>query len=219
LVNVDNALLAAEAAVSLGFAPTQIAAGLHAAPSVPGRLEVVAAPGAGRTPEFTVLVDYAHTPAGLEVALGEARRLTAPGGRVVTVFGCGGNRDRDKRPLMGAVAARLADIAVLTSDNPRDEDPLGIIEQVAAGVSGSMVTSSGTPLVIEPDRRAAISLAVDATHPGDVLVIAGKGHEDYQEVSGERIPFDDRLVVREELTARIDGDPDQWVPTVAGRQG
>ena len=215
-INVDNTLLAAEAALALGerhLGPEEIAQALsHVAP-VPGRLQVIAAPAAGRPwqgrprsrqgPPFTVLVDYAHTPAGLEVVLGEARTL-APGGRVLTVFGCGGNRDRAKRPLMGGVAERLSDLAFVTSDNPRHEDPLAIIEEVLGGIPGG---SANPTVVVEPDRRLAIRRALDAAGPGDVVVIAGKGHETYQEIAGERRPFDDAVEARQALAARYTTDP------------
>jgi UDP-N-acetylmuramoyl-L-alanyl-D-glutamate--2,6-diaminopimelate ligase len=204
-VNVQNALLAAEAAVALGVDPETVAAGLAAATPVPGRLEVVAAPGEGGPP-FTVLVDYAHTPAGLEVVLAEARGLTGPAGRVLVVFGCGGERDRSKRPLMGAEATRAADVAYLTSDNPRGEDPAAIIDEVLAGAVPSAADARATGrLVVEPDRRRAIDQALGAAGDGDVVVVAGKGHETTQEVAGARLPFDDRSVVREVLAARHRG--------------
>lgn len=187
LVNVRNALLAAEAAAALGVPPEAVVQGLASAEPVPGRLETVAAPGRGRSP-FTVLVDYAHTPAALEAALTEVGRLAADeGGRTIVVFGCGGDRDRAKRPLMGALVSRMADVAVLTSDNPRHEDPAAIAADVLAGA-----VPSGT--TVELDRRRAIETALTAARPGDVVLIAGKGHETYQEVGEERMPFDDRLV-------------------------
>jgi UDP-N-acetylmuramoyl-L-alanyl-D-glutamate--2,6-diaminopimelate ligase len=156
-----------------------------------------------------VLVDYAHTPAGLEVVLAEARGL-GPGrtGRVISVFGCGGNRDRAKRPVMGTVAAAGSDIAILTSDNPRDEDPLAIIEEALAGVPGGRENPS---VIVEPDRRVAIRRALDAAEPGDVVVIAGKGHETYQEIAGRRLPFDDAVEARDALSARFASDPATWV--------
>jgi UDP-N-acetylmuramoyl-L-alanyl-D-glutamate--2,6-diaminopimelate ligase len=203
-INVDNALLAAEAALALHehqLGPAEIAHGLGQALPVPGRLQVIAAPGpdAEDVAPFTVLVDYAHTPAGLEVVLGEVRSLV-PGGRVLTVFGCGGNRDRAKRPLMGAAAERLSDFAFVTSDNPRDEDPHLIIEDILKGIPGGV----GNPrVVVEPDRRIAIRRALDAARPGDVVVIAGKGHETYQEIAGRRLPFDDAVEARDGLTARF----------------
>lgn len=188
LVNVRNAHLAAETAVALGVDPETVAGGLGRAAPVPGRLERVLGPPGVPTPE--VFVDYAHTPAALESVLEEARRLAAPGsGRTIVVFGCGGDRDASKRPLMGAVAGRMADMVVVTSDNPRSEDPGAIIAAAAAGVPARV------PSVVEPDRRAAICRAVAQGRPGDVVVVAGKGHETYQEVDGRRLPFDDRAVV------------------------
>ncbi len=193
--NVANALAAATAARELGADPPAIAEGLSSVTSVPGRFEQV---DAGQP--FAVVVDYAHTPASLEQALAAARAVAAggsangsAGGRVLVVFGCGGDRDRAKRPAMGEVATRLADVAVLTSDNPRSEDPLAIIEEVRAGVARPET------LVVEPDRRAAIATALASARPGDVVVVAGKGHETVQVTGAEVIPFDDRLVVREEL--------------------
>ncbi len=163
-VNVDNTLLAAEAALALEdlhLEVEEIARAMADLSPVPGRLQVIATPAgpAGRggpaedTPPFTVVVDYAHTPAGLEVVLHEARAL-APAGRVLTVFGCGGNRDRAKRPLMGEVAARLSDIAVVTSDNPRDEDPLAIIDEILGGIEGGR--DDNPAVLVEPERAAAI---------------------------------------------------------------
>jgi UDP-N-acetylmuramoyl-L-alanyl-D-glutamate--2,6-diaminopimelate ligase len=208
-VNVDNTLLAAEAALVLDLEPDEIAAGLAQVSPVPGRLQVITAPqpDGGAAPPFTVLVDYAHTPAGLEVVLGEARTLAPARGRVLCVFGCGGDRDRTKRPVMGAVAARLADVAVLTSDNPRYEDPRTIIDEVLAGVPGGR---QHPHLVVEPDRHVAIVRALDAAAPGDVVVIAGKGHETYQEISGQRVPFDDAVEARRALAARFGTDPATW---------
>ncbi len=214
-INVDNALLAAEAALALedlNLGPEEIARAMAHVNPVPGRLQVIAAPGdreATEGPSFTVLVDYAHTPAGLEVVLGEARAL-APAGRVLCVFGCGGNRDRDKRPLMGAVAAQCSDVAFVTSDNPRDEEPLAIIGEVVAGVPEGR---SNPHLVVEPDRGVAIRLALDAAQRGDVVVIAGKGHETFQEVGGQRLPFDDAVEARRALSARFGSDPRTWTAT------
>ena len=181
--NVSNALCAAAVAEELGVDPAAVAAGLSAVESVPGRFERV---DAGQ--QFSVVVDYAHTPDGLAALLSAAREM-AESNRVLLVFGCGGDRDRGKRPVMGAVAARGADVAVLTSDNPRSEDPLAIIDEVLAGAS-----SSG--LVVEPDRAAAIALAVGKAQPGDVVVIAGKGHETGQTIGTTTLPFDDREVAR-----------------------
>ena len=139
-----------------------------------------------------MLVDYAHTPDGLAQVL-TAARGAADGHHVLVVFGCGGDRDRAKRPRMAATAAGLADLVVLTSDNPRSEDPLAIIREAAAGAP------PGAPLVVEPDRREAIALAVRRAQPGDIVVIAGKGHETGQVVGGTVLPFDDRAVAREVL--------------------
>ena len=179
LFNVDNALMAASIASALEVEDDAIVAGLAQSPPVPGRMEVIAE----GTP-FSVVVDFAHTPAGLEVVLSSLRSLTA--GRIICVFGCGGERDRAKRPLMGEVAGRLADVSVLTSDNPRSEDPLAIIDDVRAGMSGP------SELVVEPDRRAAIDEAMGRAHAGDLVVIAGKGHETTQTVGDHAVPFDDR---------------------------
>ena len=185
--NVANALAAATAAQVLGVPPATVAEALSAAPVVPGRFETV---DAGQS--FAVVVDYAHTPAGLEQVLLAARALAA-GGRVLLVFGCGGDRDAAKRPAMGEVAARLADHAVLTTDNPRREGPAAIAAAVLAGVARPGVVE------VEPDRRQAIARALAAAGPGDVVVVAGKGHETEQVLADRTIPFDDRVVAREEL--------------------
>ena len=188
--NVSNALCAAACADELGVPAATVAAGLSSLERVPGRFEAV---DAGQP--FTVVVDYAHTPEGLAQVLAAARELAATGGgRVLVVFGAGGERDKGKRPLMGEAAARLADLAVLTSDNPRSEDPLTIMEGVRAGVRHA------DRLVVEPDRAAAIALAIGEARPGDVVVIAGKGHETGQVVGDRTIPFDDREVARQVLT-------------------
>lgn len=184
--NVANALLAAEACAALGVEEDSIVAALEDLPVVPGRFERV---DAGQ--DFGVVVDYAHTPDALEAVLVAARELGP--GRVLVVFGCGGDRDATKRPRMGAVASEHADVVVLTTDNPRSEDPLRILEAVRSGCSGD-------PLV-EPDRRAAIAVALGSARPGDVVVIAGKGHEQGQEVAGVVTPFDDRLVAAELLAS------------------
>jgi len=190
-INVKNALAAAAAARVLGVPASTIAAGLSAAEGPAGRLEAVP-----NSLGAKVVVDYAHTPAGLSEIL-QAARAEAAGnaGRVIVVFGCGGDRDRDKRPMMGSIATHYSDIAVLTSDNPRNEDPLGIIEQVVSGCDGN------AQLVIEPDRRLAIAEALGAARTGDVVVVAGKGHENHQEIGGVSIEFSDREVITEELAA------------------
>jgi UDP-N-acetylmuramoyl-L-alanyl-D-glutamate--2,6-diaminopimelate ligase len=163
---------------------------------VPGRFERV---DAGQP--FTVLVDYAHTPDSLDNLLRAARAVT--GGRVIVVFGCGGDRDRAKRPLMGEIAGRLADMAVVTSDNPRSEDPEAIVAQVAEGVARA---AGPHGFLVEVDRRAAIRTALAMAGPGDAVLLAGKGHEQGQEFAGGRkVPFDDRVVATEELKALLGG--------------
>jgi UDP-N-acetylmuramoyl-L-alanyl-D-glutamate--2,6-diaminopimelate ligase len=185
--NVANALGAFAVAEAMGVDGETVAAGLAKAARVPGRFEPIDE-GQG----FAVLVDYAHTPDSLENVLRAARRLTA--GRVISVFGAGGDRDRDKRPKMGRAGAELSDLAVVTSDNPRSEDPEAIVAEVVAG------TGEAREVEVEVDRRAAIALALGRAEKGDTVVIAGKGHEQGQELEGGRkIPFDDREVAREEL--------------------
>jgi len=193
-INVRNALAAAGAARALGVPEATIAAGLSVAEGPSGRLEVVPN-GLGAT----VVVDYAHTPAGLAEVLHVARvEAESRGGTVIVVFGCGGDRDRAKRPLMGSIATRLADVAVLTSDNPRSEDPVAIIDEVRAGCDGA------ARLVVEPDRRRAIAAALESAGAGDVVIVAGKGHESVQQIGGKSIEFNDRVVIAEEL-ARLGG--------------
>jgi UDP-N-acetylmuramoyl-L-alanyl-D-glutamate--2,6-diaminopimelate ligase len=185
--NVANALGAFAVAEAMEVDAETAAEGLAVAARVPGRFEPIDE-GQG----FSVLVDYAHTPDSLENVLRAARRLTA--GRVIAVFGAGGDRDRDKRPKMGRAGAELSDLAVVTSDNPRSEDPEAIVAEVVAG------TGAGAEVEIEVDRRAAIALALGRAEAGDTVVIAGKGHEQGQEFEGGRkVPFDDREVAREEL--------------------
>jgi UDP-N-acetylmuramoyl-L-alanyl-D-glutamate--2,6-diaminopimelate ligase len=185
--NVANSLAAVGYGVARGLAPEVIAQGLASCPPVPGRFQPIQA---GQ--EFAVLVDYAHTPDGLENVLSSARPLTR--GRLITVFGCGGNRDRTKRPKMGKLALDLADIAVVTSDNPRREEPEAIIDEILTGMSGS-----GASVLREADRRQAIALAVGMAKPGDTVVIAGKGHEDYQIIGDATIHFSDVEVAEEEI--------------------
>jgi UDP-N-acetylmuramoyl-L-alanyl-D-glutamate--2,6-diaminopimelate ligase len=185
--NVANALGAFAAAEAMGVGAEIAAAGLARAARVPGRFEPIDE-GQG----FSVLVDYAHTPDSLENVLRAARRLTS--GRLISVFGAGGDRDRDKRPKMGRAGAELSDLTVITSDNPRSEDPEAIVAEVAAGAEGP------SELEVVVDRREAIALALGRAGPGDTVVIAGKGHEQGQEFEGGRkVPFDDREVAREEL--------------------
>jgi UDP-N-acetylmuramoyl-L-alanyl-D-glutamate--2,6-diaminopimelate ligase len=188
--NVENALAALACASALGIGIEPAAAALSDADRVPGRFEPIES---GQP--FTVLVDYAHTPDSLDNVLRAARRITE--GRLICVFGCGGDRDREKRPRMGRIAAELADASVVTSDNPRSEDPGAIIAQILDGIA------QRDGVRVEPDRRAAIALALDDARPGDTVVIAGKGHEQGQEFEGGRkIPFDDREVARQELRRR-----------------
>ncbi len=181
LFNVYNALAAVCVGLDRGFAPDEIAAVLGRVPGIPGRFERV-----DRGQEYTVIVDYAHTPDGLENVLRAAREIAR--GQVIAVFGCGGDRDRKKRPLMGAISARGADYTVLTSDNPRSEEPLAIIADIERGYRE--VRPDGYTVV--PDRREAMRRAFEQARPGDVVVIAGKGHEDYQIVGDRRLDFDDR---------------------------
>jgi UDP-N-acetylmuramoyl-L-alanyl-D-glutamate--2,6-diaminopimelate ligase len=185
--NVSNCLAALAAARQLGIDDEAIVGGIADLPGVPGRLE----PVEGGQP-FTVLVDYAHTPDSLENVLSATRSLTV--GRLIVVFGCGGDRDRGKRPLMGEVATRLADVTVVTSDNPRSEDPRAIIAEIEPGAK-----RGGGAYTLEPDRRAAIRAALGQAQPGDAVVIAGKGHETGQQFADRTIPFDDRLVAAGEL--------------------
>ncbi len=192
--NVDNVLVAATVATVLGVTESQVVEALAEVDPVPGRMEVVASDA-----PFTVVVDYAHTPDALAAALTTARDL-AGGGRVVCLFGCGGDRDAGKRPEMGAAADRLADVVVLTSDNPRSEEPAAIIGEVRAGMGGNAAT------VVEPDRRRAIEVAVTTARPGDVVVVAGKGHETTQARREETVPFDDRVEVRRALERASAGE-------------
>jgi UDP-N-acetylmuramoyl-L-alanyl-D-glutamate--2,6-diaminopimelate ligase len=199
--NVANALAALTTAYALGLDPREAAPVLAGAEQVPGRFESI-----DEGQPFGVLVDYAHTPDSLENVLQAARRITH--GKLISVFGCGGDRDRDKRPLMGRAAAELSDVAVVTSDNPRSEDPGAIIDGILGGIGGAEggAVSAGGEVVVEADRRAAIRLALERAEEGDTVVIAGKGHEQGQEFEGGRkIPFDDRDVAREELRAAAAG--------------
>jgi UDP-N-acetylmuramoyl-L-alanyl-D-glutamate--2,6-diaminopimelate ligase len=187
--NVRNCLCALSIARLVGIDDGVAAAGIAALPGVPGRVEPV-----DEGQDFLVVVDYAHTPDSIQTVLAAARDVAS--GRVIVVFGCGGDRDRGKRPLMGAAATAAADLTVITSDNPRSEDPLGIIAEIEAGAR----TGRGR-YVVEPDRRAAIRTAVRSAGTGDVVVIAGKGHEQGQAFAGRTVPFDDRTVAQEELLA------------------
>ncbi len=191
-LNVHNALVAMTAASALGFDEEAIVAGLAEVSTVAGRLELVAPTSPDRP---TVLVDYAHTPAGLEAVLSNLRQLIAPEARLHVVFGCGGDRDRAKRPLMGEVAARLADQLTVTSDNPRSEDPAAIAAAIVDGIPKRMVDH----VVVELDRVAAITTAIGRSSAGDVVLIAGKGHEAVQETRGVKVPLSDVEVARQAL--------------------
>jgi UDP-N-acetylmuramoyl-L-alanyl-D-glutamate--2,6-diaminopimelate ligase len=191
-----------------------VAEGIGNLKSVPGRLEKVP-----NRLDLTILVDYAHSPDALEKVLGAVRPLTR--GKLITVFGCGGDRDRGKRPLMGEIAGRLSDFVVLTSDNPRTENPLAILDEVEAGIrrtSMSKLSAAGlgsgvsqtqklepkteSGYYVEADRRAAIGIAIHVARPGDLVLIAGKGHEDYQILGTNKVHFDDREVARDESERR-----------------
>ncbi len=182
--NAENALGALAASRLLGIDDDAIARGLESVRGVPGRFESVSA---GQP--FEVIVDYSHKPEALESVLRTARELTS--GRLICVFGCGGDRDRGKRPIMGGIASELADVAIVTSDNPRSEDPQAIIDEILTGVTREVE--------VEPDRAAAIERALSEADEGDVVVIAGKGHEQGQEFADRTIPFDDREVARDVL--------------------
>jgi len=211
-VNLQNILGAIGVGCALGLTDDSIARGIARLPKVPGRLEKV-----DNSRGVIVLVDYAHTPDALEKTLQVVRQLTDK--KLIVVFGCGGDRDAGKRPLMGEIAARLSDLAVLTSDNPRTEEPGAILADVEAGVRkvgitrldgssarGARTTSSPERgYFVEADRRAAIRLALSLVSAGDAVLIAGKGHEDYQILGTTKIHFDDREVAREEIASRANG--------------
>ena len=192
LFNVYNSLAAMGAGRALGLPWETLLASLQAATGVPGRFESV---DAGQ--DFGVIVDYAHTPDGLENVLKAARALNP--GRLISVFGCGGDRDRTKRPIMGRLAAELSDAVIVTSDNPRTEDPNSILDQIIAGIPAE----AGAAVEREADRRRAIERAVGEAQPGDLVVIAGKGHENYQIFADGTIHFDDREEARKALHARL----------------
>jgi UDP-N-acetylmuramoyl-L-alanyl-D-glutamate--2,6-diaminopimelate ligase len=198
--NVYNILGVVATAVALELPKDAIEAGLAHLDRVPGRFQVVS----GSTDDVRVVVDYAHTDDALKNLLETARPLAH--GRLITVFGCGGDRDRTKRPLMGAVAARLSDLVVLTSDNPRSEDPVRIIEDIKRGIAGpsdpTAPKRASTPVVVHVDRRIAIEQAIRASRAGDVVLIAGKGHEHTQTIGARVLPFDDVEVARAALSQR-----------------
>ena len=196
-------MAALSAGLCLGLGLEEMARAMPAVHGVKGRVEVVPVPRA-----YTVIIDYAHSPNALENILTTARDFTA--GQLICLFGCGGDRDRAKRPVMGAVVEELADIAVVTSDNPRTEDPQAIIRDILSGMSGG-----GAEAHVEPDRRAAIAWALEQGRPGDVIVLAGKGHETYQEIGGVQYPMDEREIIadwfarteeRQKMTGKVPAD-------------
>jgi UDP-N-acetylmuramoyl-L-alanyl-D-glutamate--2,6-diaminopimelate ligase len=192
--NLLNILGAVAVSVALGIDEGAVVEGVGRCPGAPGRLEVVA-----RARGAIVMVDYAHKPDALKAVLEALRKLDPS--RIICVFGCGGDRDRGKRPIMGEIAARLADVPLLTSDNPRTEDPLKIIAEVESGLvqAGLKRGAKTAGYLVEPDRRTAIGLALSMARAGDLIVIAGKGHEDYQIIGKRKFHFDDREVVRDFL--------------------
>ncbi len=200
--NLQNIVTAVAASYALGIDPSKISEGVSSLARVPGRLEKIDAGGAR---PFRAYVDYAHTSDALERALNALRPVSK--GRIITVFGCGGNRDRTKRPKMGGIAARLSDVTIITSDNPRDEDPIEIIKEIEAGIEGRARKTADEPLVgrcytVIPDRTTAIWKAVSEAAAGDTILVAGKGHEDYQIVKGRKSRFSDFEVLR----SAIEGD-------------
>ena len=188
--NLYNIMAATAVGISLGITPEAIKKGIEALSQVPGRMERV---GTGNP---WILVDYAHTPDALEKTMKEIKRLAS--GKVFVVFGCGGDRDRTKRTPMGKIAAQWSDLAIITSDNPRTEDPLNIIDEIERGAR----EISSLRYRIIPDRREAIKEAIALAGPLDIILITGKGHEDYQIIGEERFPFDDREEARKALALR-----------------
>ena len=192
IFNVYNALMAAGICIRLGLNSDQIRRGLESVRAVPGRAEVL-----DTGTSYRVILDYAHSPDSLENILKAVRQTTK--GRMIALFGCGGDRDSAKRPLMGEIAGRLADFCVLTSDNPRSEDPMEILAQIEEGI-----TTTGCDYVVIENRREAIRHALKMAGPGDVVILAGKGHETYQEIRGVKHPFDEKVVV-DELLKELSG--------------
>ena len=203
--NLENLLVACGVALALEIPHEAIAEGVRRCPQVPGRMELVEAE-IGGPPAPTVIVDYAHTPDAVEKLLRAVRPLAA--GRVVTLFGCGGDRDRTKRPLMARAVAALSDRIVATSDNPRTEDPVRILEDVEKGladlerVEPELLAGRDGAYTVCVDRREAIRIAIALAQPGDTVVLAGKGHEDYQIIGREKLPFDDREEAARVLRSR-----------------
>jgi UDP-N-acetylmuramyl-tripeptide synthetase len=189
--NIYNTMAATGAAIALGIKPEEFRKGIEGLEGVPGRVERI---DAGQP--FTVVVDYAHSPDALENLLHTVSQL--PHKKLITVFGCGGDRDKTKRPIMGEIAVRMSDFVLATSDNPRSEDPLEILKEIEVGMG-----QGPAPYKIVQDRCAAIAEAVAAACTGDVVVIAGKGHEDYQILGDQKIHFDDREVARKLIRAIV----------------
>ena len=194
--NVYNILAAVSTATVLGVSVDAIEHGIRSLQGVPGRFQIVS----NAMDEVTVVVDYAHTDDALRNLLETARPLAR--GRLITVFGCGGDRDRSKRPLMGAVADRLSDVIVVTSDNPRSEDPSRIIEEIQRGLTADRRKDAGQRLLTIVDRGEAIATAIELARPDDLVLIAGKGHEKYQAIGDRILPFDDVEAAREALARR-----------------
>jgi UDP-N-acetylmuramyl-tripeptide synthetase len=188
--NVENASLAVALLVARGYDAQQLAERLRTATAPPGRMERYPLPSGA-----TAVVDYAHTPDALERVLRGCRRMMAPEARLICVFGCGGDRDQAKRPMMGAVAVTLADVVILTNDNPRTEDPARILADIRAGVELVAPPKRRARVEEIPDRSSAIAAAIAAAEPGDWIVVAGKGHEDYQIIGTERVPYSDRDLI------------------------
>ena len=195
IFNVYNSMAAAVACLEMGMDPEKVKEGLEAVTVVPGRIE----PLPTHTP-YRVILDYAHSPASLESILKTIREFTR--GRLICLFGCGGGRDKEKRPIMGEISGRLADFSILTSDNPRLEQPMDILNAIEAGIK-----PTGAPYVVIENRREAIRYAMQMGKPGDVIVLAGKGHETYQDIGGQKLPFDEKVVVRE-LLREMGGSPE-----------
>lgn len=195
IFNVYNSMAAAVACLEMGMDPEKVKEGLEAVTVVPGRIE----PLPTHTP-YRVILDYAHSPASLESILKTIREFTR--GRLICLFGCGGGRDKEKRPIMGEISGRLADFSILTSDNPRLEQPMDILGAIEAGIK-----PTGAPYVVIENRREAIRYAMQMGQPGDVIVLAGKGHETYQDIGGQKLPFDEKVVVRE-LLREMGGSPE-----------
>jgi UDP-N-acetylmuramoyl-L-alanyl-D-glutamate--2,6-diaminopimelate ligase len=194
--NVYNILAAVATATALDLPFDAIERGVAALDGVPGRFQLASSP----KDAVTVVVDYAHTDDALRNLLETARPLAR--GRLITVFGCGGDRDRTKRPLMGAVASRLSDVIVMTSDNPRSEDPQRILDEIQRGITADTRKDAAQQLLTIVDRRAAITKAIEVAKPGDLILIAGKGHEKYQVIGDKTLPFDDVAVARDALARR-----------------